>query len=527
MEFLKKEFVLIVCALFLLAPTLSASTGLEDILSGSSGSSFSFSGPSSIQTQTRGYYNFGGLSVRSDIGGSIRPFNIEVPRIASGCGGVDIGLGGFSFLNIDQLVEKLQKIASAAPAFAFNMALSALCKDCQSIMDQLNAIADTINGLNFDACKSAVGWGKSLGSALNTSLGSTDDAKTGIESVLKDTSSAISNWASKLQGVINCGPSGDCTDTSSSAAKEEALLKERFQGSFVHKVFADNSSFLSSVTSGDNSSSTYSYWFEGMTQTDAEALFRNMIGDFYGYVDPKNCTGSDQDGAIKAYNLATIVPQMSAEETINIFLGTDNGTDGNLKGLVLSEPSSRVCGSYYPPLSGSYGNAPVLTELNSSFKARTIRDTIKTRVSNILSNMRVANSSTLKTEAKFMSSFRFPIYRALNVASVTNDDLLIDYITDFIVSQELVGLINELARKERAFVSLGTINETTHLIADEQGKVEEVEARIKEINTAAAKTMAAMGKKMEERVAQISVLEDTVKRMKQELGRKGIQRFAR
>lgn len=39
--------------------------------------------------------------------------------------------------------------------------------------------------MNFDACKSAVGWGKSIGSALNSKLGTKDDAKSGIEDVIK------------------------------------------------------------------------------------------------------------------------------------------------------------------------------------------------------------------------------------------------------------------------------------------------------------------------------------------------------
>ena len=146
-------------------------------------------------------------------------------------------------------------------------------------------VADSINGLNFDACKSAVGWGKSIGSAMNGRLNSQDDAKSGIEDVIKNTSSAITNWASNLQSVINCGPSGECTDTSPESAKQKAIEKERFQGSFLHKIFTDNSSFLSAVEQGSDSGSTYSYWFKGIKRDDAEALFRNMIGDFYGYVE--------------------------------------------------------------------------------------------------------------------------------------------------------------------------------------------------------------------------------------------------
>ncbi len=513
-----------VCA-YLLVPSLQASTGLDDILSSTNGG-FDYAGPSSIKTQTRGYYNFGGLSVRSDMGSSIRPFNIQMPRLASGCGGVDIGFGGFSFLNIDQLVEKLQKIASAAPAFAFNMALSALCKDCQSIMDQLNAVADSINGLNFDACKSAVGWGKSIGSALNSKLGTKDDAKSGIEDVIKNTASAISSYASNIQAVINCGPSGECTDTSSANAKKKALEKEKFQGSFLHKIFTDNSSFLSSVVQGEDAASTYSYWFKGLNQDDAEALFRNMIGDFYGYVEEDNCAGSDTEGGIKAYDLAVIMPQMSPDEAIKIFLGADNGTDMKLKGLYMPTigAGDMTCGGlHYPPLKED----PKPADLGSTFKAVSIHASVRSKIYDILTSMKQSNNVEVKNNAKVLSSFRFPVYKALNVASITGDTLLIDYIADVIVSQELVGLINELVKKERRMVTLGTIGDATKKITGENGAIAEMEKRIVAINEKAAQAYQASLAKMEGRVSQISVLDDTVKRLKGELARKGMYRLGK
>lgn len=520
MALLKKHVISLVCASALVS-SVHASTGLDDILSSTNGG-FDYAGPSSIKTQTRGYYNFGGLAVRSDMGGSIRPFNIQMPRLASGCGGVDIGFGGFSFLNIDQLVEKLQKIASAAPAFAFNMALSALCKDCQSIMDQLNAVADSINGLNFDACKSAVGWGKSVGSAINAKLSTKDDAKSGIEDVIKNTSSAISSWATNIQGVIDCGPSGECTDTSSANAKKKALEKERFQGSFLEKIFTDNSSFLSAVEQGSDTGSTYSYWFKGIQQNDAKALFRNMVGDFYGYVEEDNCAGSDSEGGIKAYDLAVIIPQMSPDEVIKIFLGADNGTDMKLKGIFITE-NPKVCG-------GNFSSKPTVgdaQELSSTFKATSIHASVKTRIQEILGYMQQSNNAQVKNSAKMLSSFRFPVYKALNVASITGDSLLVDYIADVIVTQELVGLVGELMKKQRRMLTLGTLTDSTKKIINETGSIAEMEKRIAEINKMADASHQIALAKMNGRVSQISVLEDTVKRLKGELARKGMYRLAK
>lgn len=517
MEVLKRATIALYLVITLLVSTTVNAGQLDDILNSSSGG-FDFTGVSSIKTQTRGYYNFGGMAVRHDLGGSIRPFNITMPHLASGCGGVDIGFGGFSFLGIDKLVEKLQKIASAAPAFVFNMALSALCKDCQSIMDQLNAVADSINGLNFDACKSAVGWGKSIGNTLNAKLDTKDDAQTGINSVISDLSGSIKSATANLQAVINCGPGGECTDTSSAAAKAKALEKLKFQGSLIRKVFNDNQTFLSATTNGSDSTSTYAYWFSGMTQQDAEDFFRNMIGDYYGYVDESSCGGTDEDGGQKNYLVAIIPPKMSAEEVVKIMLGEDNGGQGQLMGVSLVSETVACDTHKGKP---EYETNP--HALASNIKAKTMRKSVEDRLLNVLSSMSTQNNNALKNDAKFISSIRYPVYKALNVASITNDTLLVSYIADVVVAQELVGLINELMRKGRTAVALIGQTESTKLL--ESGEYRAIEDRIIAINRSAAEIRDLTMKKMQDRVAQILAIDDISKRYKQELVKKGMYRL--
>lgn len=93
-------------------------------------------------------------------------------------------------------------------------------------------------------------------------------------------------------------------------------------------------------------------------------------------------------------------------------------------------------------------------ELGSTFKAVSIHASVKSKIQDILISMKQSNNVEVKNSAKVLSSFRFPVYKALNVASITGDALLIDYITDVIVSQELVGLINELVKKSDAWIYL-------------------------------------------------------------------------
>ncbi len=40
--------------------------------------------------------------------GTINPIHMEAPHMSVGCNGIDIGFGAISFINFDQLVEKLK-----------------------------------------------------------------------------------------------------------------------------------------------------------------------------------------------------------------------------------------------------------------------------------------------------------------------------------------------------------------------------------------------------------------------------------
>jgi conjugative transfer pilus assembly protein TraH len=75
--------------------------------------------------------------------------------LKTGCGGVDLFLGGMSFMNVNYLVQKLQNIMSAAPAAAFDIALKTLCPQCSDTIKSLEALADRLNQLQLDDCKAS------------------------------------------------------------------------------------------------------------------------------------------------------------------------------------------------------------------------------------------------------------------------------------------------------------------------------------------------------------------------------------
>ncbi len=130
-----------------------------------SGSVTSYTGPSYIEAGRRGYLSFGSVSTRT-LMTTDRLVTFTPPSINFGCGGIDLFLGGFSFLDFDYLVDKFQRIISAAPAFAFDYALRAICEQCGTIKDSLEHIQDLLNMLQLSDCQAsrALGyWMASLG----------------------------------------------------------------------------------------------------------------------------------------------------------------------------------------------------------------------------------------------------------------------------------------------------------------------------------------------------------------------------
>ncbi len=104
----------------------------------------------------RGYMTGGSFSSRWKQS-SDSLVTISKPSVKSGCGGVDMFLGGMSFMNADYLVEKLQRILSAAPAAAFDIALKTLAPQVSSTIKEFEAIVNKLNNLQLDDCKAAKG----------------------------------------------------------------------------------------------------------------------------------------------------------------------------------------------------------------------------------------------------------------------------------------------------------------------------------------------------------------------------------
>lgn len=165
--------------------------------------------------------------------GRINPINVDPPKFSVGCNGIDLSMGGFSFLGFDELVNKLKMIAASAPAFAFKMAIDTVCSQCSSIMQDIEEIVDDINSMSLDACQasqtSAEYAGRALGATTNQLVGSNvyDDSVAANKERQADQPTFVKAGWNDLKSKV-AGYSADI--------QESFLIKEKMYGSFLNNA---------------------------------------------------------------------------------------------------------------------------------------------------------------------------------------------------------------------------------------------------------------------------------------------------
>lgn len=174
-------------------------------------SSSTVASPGYFAGSQRGYYNAGSFQARWPGNGTVYPVTVQPPHIKSGCGGIDIFMGGFSFMNAQYLVQKLQAILANAPALAFNLALHTLCTPCENIMAKMEQLSDALNHLQLDACKMS----KMAVAQVYTGLGGQDAEQKGLADKSFATETGLTDLFHTVQSNQNASGSSQLTPDAS------------------------------------------------------------------------------------------------------------------------------------------------------------------------------------------------------------------------------------------------------------------------------------------------------------------------
>lgn len=269
----KKQAAVVLAILLAMSPAIARSGWVDDWLA-----SKQSTGPSSFQGATRGYYSGGSFQAHWKNSNDYL-MTISKPHIKSGCGGIDAFMGGFGFMDTEYLVQKLQRIMSAAPAAAFDLALKAVSEQVSGTLKDLGSWADKLNQLQLDDCKASkalVATIASPGSGLMS-----DKMQAELSSAQADFwgSSGMGDLYSKVTGLFKSEQTAMATGGATSAP----TIKQTAEGSIsgcpqsVLDIYGSGS-FLANVGAKKN------------LDDETIALLRGFVGDVK--ITPPSVTGS-------------------------------------------------------------------------------------------------------------------------------------------------------------------------------------------------------------------------------------------
>lgn len=106
------------------------------------------------QDQLGGFYTGGSVFARSKANNADL-YSLQMPHYRAGCGGIDLFLGGFSFINAQAFTQLLRNIGSNASGYAFNLALATVTPQIKSVLDDLSAKVQSITNQSINSCEAA------------------------------------------------------------------------------------------------------------------------------------------------------------------------------------------------------------------------------------------------------------------------------------------------------------------------------------------------------------------------------------
>lgn len=399
---MKKIIVLIATVLVFNAQAGSMQSFLDDSINSV------VENPGYYESQTRGLYSLGSGKAKFNNMGSFTPFNVEAPNFGMGCGGIDATFGGFSYLNVDYLVEKLKAVSSAAPAFAFQMALGVLCEDCKTTLNWLENIANQINNLNMDTCKAS----KRIGEfAADKIMGAIDGNMSSGQSnnFIQATEDAKSNQSATWSDYLNTMSyyMGGNTELAKEATQHATL-----QGSLIEEAIEKTSRVDVSILGKDPQGGNL-----------FTSIVRAMIGDVVGYKSNMSSNSGGEAGNGDSTPKLKFIPQYS----VNFKAFLDGGSDIDY---------------IYVKTNSEHKGMPTVNVNTTNFVG--IKQLYKTRLETILNAMKTKTAIS-QDNRNFINSMPIPIAKYLNtqvLAAVDDIDSLVEYLAiietkaflDFIVT---------------------------------------------------------------------------------------------
>ncbi|HZW61159.1 MAG TPA: conjugal transfer protein TraH [Candidatus Babeliales bacterium] len=228
-------FISLIFSVVLSMPIAHASVN-DDLNSyfNSLGFSSNVTSPQAYHGQQAGYYTGGSVFMRSATR-DVQLVQLELPSFRSGCSGIDLYTGGFSFINSDQIIPLMQNIMNNSASYAFTLAMETASPALANVMKYWNDFASKINQANINSCEMAeslVGgmWPRVRGAQQRV-----------CQDIGSNSNGLFTDWAQAKQ---KCGTGNEFTNTMNKARNDPRYKNLVFDsGNITWKAIKQNNLF--------------------------------------------------------------------------------------------------------------------------------------------------------------------------------------------------------------------------------------------------------------------------------------------
>jgi len=396
-------------------------SAFRDFVEKEAASSYESTDKGYFNTQAADYWSAGGTRIRFGDTKIKSPVKLELPNVNMGCSGIDIGFGAFSYTKPKNAIRKLKKVMLMAPVFFFKMALSTLCKDCNTLITEIENAMNLINNMNLDTCEATEGalnfGAKALGRVANNTVvggkvnGWLEARQQGIENFVQSSKDQVNMWKDYFQ------------------FPELFMAKKMFQGSLIDEIYKD-------VVRNDpqSVSSQYANIFGGGYQW--APLARSTVGDVIGYTaeDPGNPSHTIP-------KIWIVEPSLDTASFVQVLL-----QGGSFQAKKVTQKSYSAATPYLK-------DKPSLDPVsNIEIPVGGLQNLIKSQIKDISDRIATAKSLT-ESQKKFINSTPVPIYNIINTISVIGGTGM-DVVANYLALKQVYALIKKLSDEIVKYVSI-------------------------------------------------------------------------
>ncbi|PKY11731.1 conjugal transfer protein TraH [Acidithiobacillus marinus] len=304
----------------------------------------------------------GYAEVRTPLSGA-NIISFSPPDISAGCGGINLYMGSFHFINGQEFLALLRTIGQEALGYAFQLAIDAMCHQCGALLASIEKTIQNMNNALHNTCQLAhgifnasdvMGDFKAVGKNAEKVFGFGSGASTDVSSAYNS-----ANHEGVLQNVLdtfktNITKSWDTLTSSGSTTtqtKTENVSASDLipEGNMFWKAI-NNSEAFQMLTGIDNSVSNVSAPCKNHDHACTKEILMSLVGTEVLRPGASSTANSDQEAeqenstqatpnAANAQDTETAPPTLSLQDLVN---GTKSAT------VMTCEPWSSTTQTYSP-----------------------------------------------------------------------------------------------------------------------------------------------------------------------------------